>query len=469
MSIKPAAFIGALLASALAGAAPAPVTVINGATIIHPSKNGAAAVEEGTTIVIAGDKIQLAGRGITLELPQGAKIIDGRGKFVIPGLVDSHVHFFQSGNLYTRPDAADFNAVVPYAQEVARNKARLDATFKIWLANGVTGVADVGGPFWNYDVRDRAVATAAAPRMVVAGPLISMIADPPLDLDDPPIIRIGSPEEARALAERELKRNPDFIKVWFIHQEGDDLAKQEAIVKAAGDAAHAAGKRLAVHATELLVAKAALRAGADILVHSVFDEPVDDEFIALLKERHALYCPTLFVWTSYELVLSGQWKATPEEERSADPEILAAMDVNKIPADKRPERVAKFIAERKPIEPPKVAMANLKRVQEAGIPVVMGTDAGNIGTLHGPSIYREMRLMAESGLTPLEVLRSATWNAAKTMGLEGKTGEVQEGMLADLVILDADPLADVMNLSHVYRTIKGGVVYDPKELMESIR
>ena len=469
MSIKPAAFIGALLASALAGAAPAPVTVINGATIIHPSKNGAAAVEEGTTIVIAGDKIQLAGRGITLELPQGAKIIDGRGKFVIPGLVDSHVHFFQSGNLYTRPDAADFNAVVPYAQEVARNKARLDATFKIWLANGVTGVADVGGPFWNYDVRDRAVATAAAPRMVVAGPLISMIADPPLDLDDPPIIRIGSPEEARALAERELKRNPDFIKVWFIHQEGDDLAKQEAIVKAAGDAAHAAGKRLAVHATELLVAKAALRAGADILVHSVFDEPVDDEFIALLKERHALYCPTLFVWTSYELVLSGQWKATPEEERSADPEILAAMDVNKVPADKRPERVAKFIAEKKPVEPPKVAMANLKRVQDAGIPVVMGTDAGNIGTLHGPSIYREMRLMAESGLTPLEVLRSATWNAAKTMGLEGKTGEVQEGMLADLVILDADPLADVMNLSHVYRTIKGGVVYDPKELMESIR
>jgi imidazolonepropionase-like amidohydrolase len=114
-------------------------------------------------------------------------------------------------------------------------------------------------------------------------------------------------------------------------------------------------------------------------------------------------------------------------------------------------------------------MANLKRVQDAGIPVVMGTDAGNIGTLHGPSIYREMRLMAESGLTPLEVLRSATWNAAKTMGMEGRTGEVQAGMLADLVILDADPLADVGNLAKVYRTIKGGVVYDPRELMESIR
>jgi imidazolonepropionase-like amidohydrolase len=461
-----------LSASAVATAAGPPgagVTVINGATIIHPSRTGAAAIEPGATIVIAGDKIQLAGAGITLELPQGATIIDGRGKFVVPGLVDSHVHFFQSGNLYTRPDAADFNAVVPYAQEVARNKARLDATFKVWLASGVTSVADVGGPFWNFDVRDRAAASPAAPRMVVAGPLISMIADPPLDLDDPPIVKIASPDEARALATRELARGADFVKVWFIHEDGDDLAAQEAIVKAAGDAAHAAGKRLAVHATELLVAKAALRAGADILVHSVFDAPVDDEFIALLKERRALYCPTLFVVEGYTLALSGQWRATPEEARLADPEILAGMDdLATIPADKIPAGVAKLMAATKPVEPPKIAMANLKRVQDAGITVVMGTDAGNIGTLHGPSVFREMRLMVESGLTPLEVLRSATWNAAKTMGLEGRAGEVEAGMLADLVILDADPLTDVSNLSRIYRTIKGGVVYDPAQLMESI-
>jgi imidazolonepropionase-like amidohydrolase len=272
------------------------VTVITGVTIIHPSREGAAAIEPGATIVIAGDKIQLAGAGITLELTQGAKIIDGRGKFVVPGLVDSHVHFFQSGNLYTRPDAADFNAVMPYAKETERNKARLDATFKVWLASGVTGVADVGGPFWNFDVRDRALASPAAPRMVVAGPLISMIADPPLDLGDPPIIKIESPDAARALVARELARNPDFIKVWFIYEKGDDVAAHEAIVKAAGDAAHAAGKKLAVHATELVVAKAALRAGADYLVHSVFDEPVDDEFIALAKKNHALTARRCSSW-----------------------------------------------------------------------------------------------------------------------------------------------------------------------------
>ena len=113
-------------------------TVITGATLVHPSKSGADALEPDATVVIQDERITYAGSGRAAKMPPGSTVIDGRGKFVIPGLVDSHVHFFQSGNLYTRPDVADFNAVVPYAQEVARNKARLDATFRVWLANGVT-------------------------------------------------------------------------------------------------------------------------------------------------------------------------------------------------------------------------------------------------------------------------------------------------------------------------------------------
>jgi imidazolonepropionase-like amidohydrolase len=470
MSLRLAAFAIVLSLPALAHGADAPAAiVITGATIVHPSKTGADAVEPNATIVIADGKIQTAGAGIAIERPQGATTIDGRGKWVIPGLVDSHVHFFQSGNLYTRPDAADFNAVVPYAKEVERNKARLEATFKVWLASGVTGVADVGGPFWNFDVRDRAAATAAAPRMVVAGPLISMVDDPPLDLGDPPIIKVTSAEQARGIVARELARNPDFIKVWFIHREGDDLAAQEAIVKAAGDAAHAAGKRLAVHATELVVAKAALRAGADLLVHSVFDAPVDDEFVALLAKNDAIYCPTLFVTQGYRYALTNQWKPTPEEASRADPEILAAMDdLGEMPADKVPANIAKAMASKMEVTQPTVAMANLKKIAAAGVTIAMGTDAGNIGTLHGPSIHREMRLMAQSGLTPLEVLKSATVGGAEVMGTAGRTGEVEAGMLADLLILDADPLADVGNLAKVYRTIKAGVVYDPAELMAEL-
>jgi len=188
-----------------------------------------------------------------------------------------------------------------------------------------------------------------------------------LDLGDPPIIKVTSADEARALVRRELERKPDFIKVWFIHQKGDDLAAQEAIVKAAGDAAHARGVRLAVHATELIVAKASLRAGADFLVHSVEDEPVDEEFLALAKKNRALYCPTLFVIQGYRYALSNTWQPTEAERRLADPQILAAMhDLQKIPKEKLPERVAKAMSQPVPPKPSATALQNLRRIWDAG-------------------------------------------------------------------------------------------------------
>jgi imidazolonepropionase-like amidohydrolase len=460
----------ALLATATHAKSPGDGMVyITGVTVVHPEREGTAALEPHSTVIIRGDRIQSVMQNVTLELPQGATVINGYGKYLIPGIVDAHVHFFQSGNLYTRPDVIDMNAVVPYAEETARNKARLDATFKVWLASGVTGVVDIGGPFWNFDVRDRTLGNDHAPRMAVAGPLISMVERPQLDLGDPPIIRIDTIDDGFALVARLLERNPDYIKVWFIHRERDSLTAQEAIVKAAGDAAHAAGKKLAVHATELVVAKAAMRAGADFLVHSVFDQPVDDEFIALAKARNVVYCPTLFVTMGYPLALTNLWRATPEELTRADPEILAAMDdLNEIPPEKLPERFVTLLKDAKPPTPPTIAMQNLRKVLDAGITIVMGTDAGNIGTLHGPSILREMRLMQDAGLTPLEVLRASTTNGAQVLGLAGKIGLIAPGMLADLVLLDADPLADTGNVGKVHRVIKNGVVYEPEKLMEAI-
>ena len=450
-----------------AGIGHAETIAIVGATVIHPELGLPRALARDSTVVIDGNRIVRVGPAKSTAIPRGARLIDGTGKWVTPGLIDAHVHFFQSGNIYTRPDVADFNAVVPYAQETERNKARLPATFKVWLASGVTSVVDIGGPFWNFDMRDQAVITAAAPRVSVAGPLISMVERAKLDIGDPPIIKITSPEQARALVEKELARRPDFIKVWFIHQPGDDLAAQEAIVKAAGDAAHAAGIRLAVHATELVVAKASLRAGADFLVHSVEDAPVDDEFLALAKKNNAIYCPTLFVVMGYRYALSNTWKPTDMEKRLADPQILAAMqDLDKMPKDKLPERVAKGMASPPQVKPSATALANLQKVWDEGITVAMGTDAGNIGTLHGPSVFREMTIMTQSGLTPLEVLRSATTNGAKATGRE--VGAIKAGKLADVLILDADPLANIENLSRIYRVIKDGRVYSPEELIRSI-
>jgi len=458
-----------MLAGAACQAADGPITAIVGATVIHPDRDLASAVASSSTLIIAGRRIESIGPASSIPVPAGATLIDGKGKWVVPGLIDSHIHFFQSGNLYTRPDVADFNAWMPYANEVKRNKARLPATFKVWLASGVTSVVDIGGPFWNFEVRDAALKSPAAPRVAVAGPLLSMVDRVKLDLGDPPIIKITSADEARALIRRELERKPDFIKVWFIHRQGDDLAAQEAIVKAAADAAHAARVRLAVHATELVVAKASLRAGADFLVHSVEDEAVDEAFLALAKKNRALYCPTLFVTLGYRYALSNTWQPTEAERRLADPQILAAMnDLRKIPTEALPERVAKAMNQPAPPKPSAVALQNLRRVWDAGIPVVMGTDAGNIGTLHGPSVFREMEIMAQAGLTPLQVLRSATSNGAKAMGMEGEIGTLAPGKLADLVILDADPLADTMNLSRVHRVIKDGRVFVPDELIRSI-
>ncbi len=322
---------------------------------------------------------------------------------------------------------------------------------------------------WNFEVRDAARANPLAPIVKVAGPLVSMIDRPQLDLGDPPIIKAATVDEARALVARELARKPDYVKVWFIHDDGDDLAAQSVIVKAAADAAHAAGVPLAVHATELVTAKAALRCGADYLVHSVEDAPVDAEFLALAKERHVLYCPTLFVGAGYELALSNRWRATDAESRLADPRILASMsDLDRIPPAKLPERVKKWMARTEPVDVPQVLLDNLRAVHDAGIPIVMGTDAGNIGTLHGPSVFREMTLMERAGLSRIEVLRSATTHGAEALRMAGNVGAIEPGMLANLVILDDDPLADLANLSHAWRVVKNGRLLDPRELIASL-
>ncbi len=403
-------------------------------------------------------------------VPAGAQVIDGSGKWLIPGLTDAHVHFFQSANPYTRPDAADLTAVIPYASEFARNKARLPATFKVWIASGVTSVVDVGGPMWNFEVRDAARAAAIAPEVAVAGPLISMIADPPLELNDPPIIRSSTVAEGTALVARELARHPDYIKVWFIHEAGTDLPAQEAIVRAVGDAAHRAGVPLAVHATELETAKAALRAGADYLVHSVEDFPVDAEFLALMKRNKALYCPTLWVESGYDYMFAGLWRATDAERRLADPQILAMMDdIRTLPDDKVPERVRKLRAAGKEPPPVTTMLRNLMTVYQAGIPVVMGTDAGNIGTLHGPSVFREMSLMQQAGLTPIQVLRAATTVGARAAHRQNVAGVIAVGRIADLVLLDADPTADIANASRINRVVRSGKVYNPDDLIASIK
>src|ERR1700730_1894907 len=168
---------------------------IVGATVV----DGTAAPIPDAVVLIQGDRIQALGSRASGALPQGITIIDGRGKWVASGLVDAHVHFFQSGGAYTRPDVIDLRKLRPYEREIALLKEARPRTFARYLQCGVTSVVDVGGPFWNFEVREAAARTALAPRVVVAGPLVSTVARPELDTGDPPITKITTPEEARVL------------------------------------------------------------------------------------------------------------------------------------------------------------------------------------------------------------------------------------------------------------------------------
>jgi len=439
-----------------------------GATVINPAEGK---VLPNATIVINGDKIEAVVTGKQNAAALG-KQIDCKGKFILPGYIDTHIHFFQSADLFTRPDGADLNSVRPYKDEVAWIKSHLNDVFARYIRCGITSVVDVGGPMWNFEVRKTANSTAKAPRVAAAGPLISSVSREKLDLGDPPIVKIDNPDQARAFVRKLAAQNPDLVKIWYIVDKDHPVDSFRPIVRATVEESHAHKIRVAVHATELETARAAVEEGADILVHSVVDKPVDDAFVKLLKDRHIILCPTLVVFERYGRTFSHQLNLTPEEKAWGNPEVIASLDVTKIPQDKLPDRIKSALA--KPDEALDhikktydVALPNLKTLEDAGVTIAAGTDAGNIGTIHGPALFREFQLMKEAGLTPMQILQCATANAAKLFGGDtgAHIGSIEKGNFADLVILKSNPVNDIAHTSDIDTVIKNGVFYPADSLM----
>src|SRR5262245_19794699 len=430
------------------------ITVIQGATLITGTGNPS--IRNGSIVIDAG-RIRDIGPRNEVRVPNNAQVVDARGKWVLPGLIDAHVHFSQSGGLYTRPDEIDLRSRRPYAKEMEWIKERLPTTFEKYLASGITGVVDCGGPIWNFDVRDIASKTKKAPRVAVAGPLISTLLPPTTATDDPDIVKPNSPAEARDMVRRQLQRQPDLIKLWWVRQPGDNLDQQVEIMSAAINESKSRSVRVAVHATELETAKAALRAGADILVHSVTDRLVDNEFINLVKNRDIPYITTLAVEDGYRMVFSQQVNLNDIEQKFGDPEVIATWsDLGKIPPAEIPGGVPRI----QPGPKRPVAYDNLMLLESAGVRVVAGTDAGNIVTLHGPALHREMELMVAAGVRPMDVIVAATKNAAVVMGKQNELGTLEKGKAADLVILDADPLADIKNTRKIFKVMKAGEFFN---------
>ena len=444
------------------------IALVDG-TLIDPSRNEVRQPSTNTSIIIDGDRIERIGPKI---LETGTRVIDCKGKFILPGYIDTHIHFFQSADLFTRPDIVNLNSVRSYRDEVAWIKSHLDDTFARYLRSGITSVVDVGGPFWNFDVRKRANSTAKAPRVAVAGPLISSVSRTQLDLGDPPIVQINNPGQAREFVRKLAQQNPDLVKIWYIVDKDHPVDSFRPIVRATVEESHARKIRVAVHATELETARAAVEEGADVLVHSVIDKPVDDAFVKLLQNRHVILCPTLVVFERYGRTFANRLNLTPEEKAWGNPEVIATLDVTKIPQDKLPDRIKTALA--KPDEALDrikktydVALQNLKTLEDAGVTIAAGTDAGNIGTIHGPALFREFQLMKQAGLTPMQILQCATANAAKLFGGETGThiGKIDNGYFADLVILNSNPVDDIAHASDINTVIKNGVAYAANSLL----
>jgi imidazolonepropionase-like amidohydrolase len=405
-----------------------------------------------TDVLVIGGRIAAVGSDAASRAPEAAVRIDGTGKWLMPGLIDGHVHFFQTGGLDARPDIVPHPAGRRYLDVVREIRDRPEPYLRSYLCAGVTAVVDPGGPMWGFDLRNRWSEDPASPHIAFSGPLLATADPPALELEnDEPIWLMKDVAGVRSLVERLASRRPDMIKIWFVHRRGDDLAAQSALVRAAIDAIHARGLRAAVHATTLDTARAAVDAGAEILVHGVGDREVDDAFVKAVVDRRVIYVPTLVVGKSYRDVRARAVTIEPFERRCAPPSTIESFAV--LPS--LPESILPRQASLPP-DPLPLQQRNLKRLQDAGALIAAGTDAGNTRTLHGPSLHLEFALMRAAGLTPAQILVSATRNGARLFGRDD-LGRIAPGAAADLVLLDADPTADILNTRRIHTVIRGGV------------
>jgi imidazolonepropionase-like amidohydrolase len=447
---------------------PPPPRALVGATLVDGT--GAAPVPDAV-VVLRDGKIDCAGARSACPVPDGIDTVDLRGQWITPGLIDAHVHFSQTGWADGRPDSLDVRDRHPYEKVVSDLRARPERFGRSLLCSGVTAAFDVGGYPWTLALPERFESASDVPRLAAAGPLLSTL-DHWVNLPgERQFVYISDAATAKTGANYLKAQGAAAVKVWFIRTEDRSFADTAAVVRAAGEEARRVGLPLIVHATNLIEAKEALRAGAKLLVHSVWDQAVDQEFLDLARANGAVYCPTLTVSDGYrrlyEAALRHQAPALDDPEGCVDPDTRAKLaetaQITLKPEDGIDEEQLKAMTARISGQG-KTAAANLKRVLEAGIPVAMGTDAGNPLTLHGPSIHPEMEAMQAAGLTPMQVLVASTHGGALAMGRDKEIGTVEKGKLADLLIIDADPVADVANLRKVRYVVRGGVMRPIAEL-----
>jgi imidazolonepropionase-like amidohydrolase len=447
---------------------PAPPRAVVGGTLLDGTDRPAIA---DAVVLVRDGRIEAAGPRRAVKLPAGVDTVDARGKFVVPGLIDTHVHFSQTGWADGRPDALDLRDEFPYEQVEERLRAHPEVFQRAYLASGVTTVFDVGGYPWTVAMAHEAEANTDAPHVSAAGPLLSTL-DFWLNLPAERQFMYLADSAAAVQGVRYLKSiGAAAVKVWFIVRPGSDLAAMSRNVARAGAEARRLGLPLIVHATGLPEAKAALRAGARLLVHSVMEGPVDAEFLKLAKDAGAYYCPTITVIDGYaKLPAAARSGIAP----TVDDPMGAVDSLTRAHVGLTPGEARRVMGGSSP-SPDSVMAArhrfmdgNLLAVRRAGIPIATGTDAGNPLTLHGPAIFAEMEAMQHAGMTPIEVLRASTRDAARAMGRGDELGTIEKGKSADLLVLDADPRRDIAACRKLRIVMRSGVARTTDELRAAV-
>jgi imidazolonepropionase-like amidohydrolase len=420
------------------------VTVISGATVISA---GSAPVPNAL-IVIEGSRITRVGPAASVTVPSNAMVVEAKGKFVIPGLADMHNHL-RSGSFRAQQNPLTVMTVL--------------------LAFGVTTVFDPSVSTAEFATLKQAAASdaSALPRFFGTGPIVTVKADvlgAQVGSSTP-----ESPAEARATVKVLKAAGVDAIKVarddisWASRQRMATMSFD--VLSALVIAAHEEGLKVYAHAPLLQHAKDVLRAGADGLMHGVIDQPVDQELIDLLLRNRAVYVPTLSLYEDVADVAAWARRQSSHDERRIVTPIADGFTT--------PAAVQQFEGFFDNVSFTKQRLgtqrANVKRVFDAGVPLVLGTDSGFFGIIMGVSSQIELTLMVEAGLTPEAALATATINAARMLGRDNDIGTLEAGKSADLLILDADPLADIANVKRIHRVVKGGIVYEPARLLEGFR
>lgn len=448
------------------------VTVLTGGTIIDGT--GKPPIANGVVVVI-GQRIACVGTAGQCPVPGDARREDVGGKFVTPGLVDAHVHFSQTGWVDGRPDGLAAPSLYPYPETARALRDRPERWWRAYLCSGITAVYDVGGHPWTTRLSAEAE-RRNMPHVRAAGPLITHAGRTALDVDDEiyTFLPMATSADVKNSVAKLKAMGAQAVKVWYLAPRPDRREELDARMMEVGTEARKAGLDLIVHATGLREAKVALRAGAVLLVHSVENQPVDDEFIALLKRNDGVYAPTLVVGrnasrarSAIELGVShpvddpGGCVDSATVAKIANVEPLRAL----IPADRRSAETAfrrlELVGARSGI-----MAQNLRRVHAAGGRIVVATDAGNPLTLHGPSIYQEMEAMQAAGLSAADIVVMGTRNGARAMGREQDFGTLEAGKLADLLVLSEDPTRDVRAFRSLTHVMRGGALRARSELAQ---